>query len=197
MFSVRQALPADGVALGDIHSTAWAATYAPFFAADFAAEGIASRRHTWHARIARTLPPPPTGASDPRTGVGSAPAGPGEPTLRDAGTILVAEDAGRLLALSWFRASGTGPDEVEILSFFNHPAGWGTGIAGALMTATLARSAEEGFRHVRLWTLRDTPRSRRFYEKCGFALSGADRPHDFGDGEPLVQVEYRRALSAP
>jgi hypothetical protein len=44
---------------------------------------------------------------------------------------------------------------------------------------------------VNLWTLRDTPQSRRFYLKTGFADTGATRQRDFGNGR-LPQVEYER-----
>lgn len=61
------------------------------------------------------------------------------------------------------------------------------------MDATLARLREDGFARVHLWTLRGTPQSRRFYAKCGFTETGTSRAHDFGDGNPLDQVEYERA----
>jgi hypothetical protein len=61
------------------------------------------------------------------------------------------------------------------------------------MTATLQRLAADGYDGVHLWTLRDTPQSRRFYTKCGFTETGATQDRDFGDGTPLPQVEYERA----
>ncbi|MFB7915368.1 GNAT family N-acetyltransferase [Streptomyces sp. NPDC056061] len=163
MISVRRARPADGDALGEIHATAWEAAYAPFFDPEFAARGVLSRRTRWHARI---------------TG--------------EKGTILLAEDDGRPLALSFSVPSSDRPGHAEIHSFYGHPDGWGSGIAGALMTGTLDHLRDEGFSRVHLWTLRDTPRSRRFYTKCGFAETGATRTFDFGDGNPLAQVEYER-----
>jgi RimJ/RimL family protein N-acetyltransferase len=57
--------------------------------------------------------------------------------------------------------------------------------------ATLDRVA---FASIHVWTMRDTPQSRRFYVKCGFAETGATRERDFGDGRPLPQVEYERAI---
>ncbi|MFE0606430.1 GNAT family N-acetyltransferase [Streptomyces sp. NPDC058892] len=57
---------------------------------------------------------------------------------------------------------------------------------------TLRHLRDDGCTRAHLWTLRDTPQSRRFYIKCGFAETGADRPYDFGDGNPLTQVEYER-----
>jgi hypothetical protein len=60
-------------------------------------------------------------------------------------------------------------------------------------TQTLRHLSEDGYAHVHLWTSRDTPQSRRFYLKSGFTESGAVGTHDFGDGNPLEQVEYERA----
>ncbi|MCX5379342.1 GNAT family N-acetyltransferase [Streptomyces sp. NBC_00091] len=163
MIAVRAAGPGDGDTLGEIHAAAWEAAYAPFFDPEFAAEGIRSRRTRWHARL-----------------------------VEAPGTLLLAEAGGRPLAMSWSSASGTRPGLAEILSFYAHPDGWGSGVAAVLMEATLARLRADGFARAHLWTLRDTPRSRRFYAKCGFAGTGAVRGTDFGDGRPLEQVEYER-----
>lgn len=164
MFTVRRAGPYDGGILGEIHAAAWEAAYAPFFDPEFAARGVRSRRTRWHERV-------------------------GQPDT----TILLAEHDGRPLALTAFRASSTRPGLSEILSFYSHPDSWGSGIAAALMTRMLDHLRDDGFARTHLWTLRDTPQSRRFYTKCGFTESGAARPFDFGDGKPLTQVEYERA----
>ncbi|WP_030774201.1 GNAT family N-acetyltransferase [Streptomyces sp. NRRL F-2664] len=162
-FTVRRAGPYDGDVLGAIHAAAWEAAYAPFFDPGFAADGIASRRTRWHARLAQ----------------------------QDS-TILLAEADGRPVAMSVYRPSSTRPGLAEILSFYSHPEGWGTGVAAVLMTETLGHLRGAGFARAHLWTLRDTPQSRRFYTKAGFTESGAVRAHDFGDGRPLTQVEYER-----
>ncbi|MEU8916788.1 GNAT family N-acetyltransferase [Streptomyces nigrescens] len=163
MFKVRRADPSDGDALGEIHAAAWEAAYAPFFDPEFAARAVQSRRTRWHERIAQ-----------------------------GAATILLAERESRPLALSAFRPSSTRPGLAEIHTFYSHPDGWGSGIAAVLMTETLRRLHNDGFAQVHLWTLRDTPRSRRFYGKCGFTECGTARTFDFGDGNPLDQVEYER-----
>ncbi|MCX4545635.1 GNAT family N-acetyltransferase [Streptomyces sp. NBC_01565] len=165
MIEIRRAGPDDGDALGEIHAAAWEAAYAPFFEPEFAAREVRLRRTRWHARVA-----------DGR-----------------AGTILLAVVGGRPLAMSVFAPSPTRPGLAEIATFYGHPDGWGTGVAAELMARTLRRLAEEGFTGAHLWTLRDTPRSRRFYAKCGFTESGGARGHDFGDGNLLAQVEYERA----
>ncbi|PJN38704.1 GNAT family N-acetyltransferase [Streptomyces sp. CB02959] len=163
MFTVRRAGQYDGDVLGEIHAAAWEAAYAPFFTPEFATRAIQSRRTRWHERIAQ-----------------------------GARTILLAEHDSRPLAMSASGPSSTRPGLAEIHTFFSHPDSWGSGIATALMTETLNHLRNDGFPQVHLWTLRDTPQSRRFYAKCGFTERGTARTHDFGDGNPLDQVEYER-----
>lgn len=164
MIETRPAAPGDAIALGEIHAAAWEAAYGRFFEPDFVARAAESRRTRWSERLARPN-----------------------------GTILLAARDGRPLAFSWSLPSASRPGLAEIYSFYGHPDGWGSGIAARLMNETLRRLHDGGFTRVHLWTLRDTPQSRRFYTKCGFAETGSTRPHDFGDGTPLEQMEYERA----
>ncbi|GAB1516663.1 N-acetyltransferase family protein [Actinophytocola sp. KF-1] len=164
MIDVRQATPADGDALGEVHAAAWAAAYAPFFGPEFAERAVADRLARWHGVLA-----------DGR------------------GAVLLAAVGGRPLVLSYSVPSETRPGSAEIVSFYGHPDSWGTGAAAALMAGTLEHLRGTGFTRVHLWTLRDTPQSRRFYTKCGFTETGATTTRDFGDGNPLAQVEYERA----
>ncbi|MFD6229908.1 GNAT family N-acetyltransferase [Streptomyces sp. NPDC060232] len=168
-FTVRRAGPYDGDVLGEIHAAAWEAAYAPFFDPGFAADGIAGRRTRWHARLAE----------------------------QDSTILLVEREGGRPVALSVHRPSSTRPGFAEILSFYSHPDSWGSGAAAVLMTGTLEDLRGAGFARAHLWTLRDTPQSRRFYTKAGFTESGATRTYDFGDGQPLAQVEYGRTSPVP
>jgi GNAT superfamily N-acetyltransferase len=163
VIEVRRAGPDDAGLLGEIHAAAWQAAYARFFDPEFVARAVQARLGRWHARI---------GAGD--------------------GQVLLAVLDGRAMALSYAVPSSSRPGLAEIYSFYGHPAGWGSGVAAALMTETLDRLRDDNFPGVHLWTLRDTPRSRRFYSKCGFTESGATRVHDFGDGQQLDQVEYER-----
>ncbi|MFJ2032997.1 GNAT family N-acetyltransferase [Streptosporangium sp. NPDC087985] len=161
VFTVFQASSGDGDVLGEIHAESWKAAYAGFFPQEFFDEAVRHRRNKWHGVLAE-----------------------GEDTV-----MLAALD-GRRLAFSYFGSSPMRLESAEIFGFYGHPDGWGTGVANALMTASLHRIREKGFRRVHLWTLRDTPQSRRFYAKSGFMESGAVRGHDFGDGNPIEQVEY-------
>ena len=159
--SVRPATPRDGTIVGEIHAASWSAAYAPLFTEAFAREGIQSRLRRWHDLLA---------ASN--------------------GLVMLGYVGGRPLAMSWSLESETRPGLAEIYSFYTHPDGWGSGVSAALMSATLDRLHADGYERVHLWTLRDTPQSRRFYTKCGFTETGATRTRDFGDGNPLPQVEY-------
>ncbi|SEQ96576.1 GNAT family N-acetyltransferase [Actinokineospora terrae] len=156
MNEIRPARAGDGAAIGEVHAASWGTVYAPLFPAGFAAEGVRSRLERWHARIAEGV-----------------------------GELLVAERDGRVLAFSHTVPSETRDGYREILSFYGHPDGWGTGVARDLMAETV-----RGLARVHLWTLRDTAQSRRFYTKCGFVETGATQTRDFGDGNPLPQVEY-------
>lgn len=163
MIEVHRAVPADADAIGIVHAASWEAAYAGFFEEEFAAREVASRLTRWHDRVAQ-----------------------------GRGLILVAVLDGRPLAFAWSVPSSERPGLAEIFSLYAHPDSWGSGAAARLLTETLHQLRAEGFGRVHLWTLRDTPRSRRFYTKAGFTETGASRRHDFGDGSPLVQIEYER-----
>ncbi|WP_101789223.1 GNAT family N-acetyltransferase [Nonomuraea indica] len=163
-FTIRRAGPADSVVVGDIHATTWLAAYARFFDPEFCARAAEQRRTRWHRVLAETTD-----------------------------TVLLASAGERPLAFSRFGASPRRPGAAEIVGFYNHPDGWGTGIAGALMTATLAALRDEGYGLAHLWTLRDTPQARRFYAKCGLTESGERRVDDYG-GTAIDEVEYEIRL---
>ncbi|WP_030455573.1 GNAT family N-acetyltransferase [Herbidospora cretacea] len=154
----------DGDALGEIHAAGWI-VYEPFFEPSFYEKAVAHRREKWHAVLAEGTE-----------------------------TVLLARIGERPLAFSYFGPSAHRASAAEIYGFYGHPDGWGSGIAAALMAATLSRMERDGFASVHLWTLRDTPQSRRFYRKTGFVESGESRLHDFGDGGLIDQVEYVRRV---
>ncbi len=64
------------------------------------------------------------------------------------------------------------------------------------MTETLRHLRDDRFAQIHLWTLRDTPRSRRFYTKCGFTETGAARAFDFGERQPPRPGRIRASLLA-
>jgi hypothetical protein len=108
------------------------------------------------------------------------------------GTLLLAALDGRILACPpCFRLRPGLGSPRSTASTATQTVG-ASGVAGALMTGTLDSLRADRVTPAHLWTLRDTPRSRRFYTTCGFVETGAVRTRDFGDGNPLAQVEYER-----
>ncbi|TCO50736.1 GNAT family N-acetyltransferase [Actinocrispum wychmicini] len=103
------------------------------------------------------------------------------------GNILVAERGHRIVAFAHF---GHG----EIFDCYARPIAWGTGVAGTLLTHVLETLADARDRDVRAWTLSGANRARHFYRKAGFRESGRYRERDYGDGRPVMELEYIRSI---
>lgn len=78
---------------------------------------------------------------------------------------------------------------VNLWQLFVRPAWRGRGVAPVLMRAALHEAGRRGFVRARLWTPRGAMRARRFYEREGWTVTGAER-----DESPLRLsiVEYER-----
>jgi GNAT superfamily N-acetyltransferase len=80
----------------------------------------------------------------------------------------------------------------EIYAFYLHPSAWGSGAAGALMSRCEEFLRDEGFATAILWTPRDSPRARAFYEKAGWHATGQESTFTPPDppeaGLPQVEV---------
>ena len=81
----------------------------------------------------------------------------------------------------------------EITSLYLLPEAWGEGYAAPLMDSMLDGLRTLGCTKAHLWTLRENRRARRFYEKMGFSLTGAEKELDY-KGERVTDLEYARAL---
>lgn len=64
----------------------------------------------------------------------------------------------------------------QLVSMWVAPAHRGTGVAGDLVDAVLGWAAEMEARSIGLWVTKDNSRARRFYERCGFAVTGDVQP---------------------
>jgi RimJ/RimL family protein N-acetyltransferase len=104
-----------------------------------------------------------------------------------SGSVLVAERGHRIVAFAHF---GQG----EIFDCYARPTAWGSGVAGTLLTRVLETLAEARDREVRAWTLSGANRARHFYRKAGFRESGRYRERDYGDGRPVMELEYVRSI---
>ena len=170
---VRVAVPGDGTAIGEAHGAAWEQAYQDLFDPAFVARSAAGRRRGWPLAIRRHL------AED--------------------GLLLVGERNGEVMAFAHAGPARDQPALAEIYGFYSHPAAWGSGLASLLLGEICARLANR-WQRVVLWTHRDAGRARRFYEKSGFALTGAERIEALSDwiGDATVlapAVEYAKMLA--
>lgn len=175
---LRDAMVSDADAIGVVHAEAWKVAYRDLFEAGWLDRFVAKRRAQWASRF--RMP------EFTRT------------------TLLLAVRGDQVSGFAFFGPHGlmsavqapvsTGHEgDGEIYGFYAHPSVWGTGIAGTLMDGTWDRLMDNGYPRVRLWTLAGANRARRFYGRFGFEETGATRERDFGDGRPVLELEYLRA----
>ena len=89
------------------------------------------------------------------------------------------------------RGGSEGWGEVAALNV--DPNHWGRGAGRALLHAGVEHLRAEGFGDALLWVHPDNRRARRFYERAGWCLDGAER-RDEVMGVEVPGVRYRRAL---
>lgn len=92
------------------------------------------------------------------------------------------------------RDLGAAPNVGEVWALNVHPGAWRQGVGRELVAYALERLGRDGFSEVTLWTFRDTPRSRSFYEALGFRGDGASQRRHMSGG--ATEVRYRMALPA-
>ncbi|GIG54189.1 GNAT family N-acetyltransferase [Demequina activiva] len=175
---IRDAEPADGLAMGEIHVAAWRSAYAGIMDPEFLARrdpvAVGER---WTASL----------RGDGATG--------GEPA---PWARLVAALDGRVVAMA---AIGPARDEesdiprAQLWMLNSHPDAFGTGAATALHAEVIARLRERGETRAYLWVARDNLRARRFYEREGWAGDGGAHVEELG-GVPVAEVRYVRDLCA-
>jgi len=175
---LRDAVVSDAESIGVVHADAWQVAYRDLFEARWLDLFVTKRRDQWASRFDR-----PEFA---RT------------------TLLLAVRREQVAAFAYFGPHGLmaelhGPvspgydEDGEIYGFYAHPSVWGTGIAGTLMDGAWDRLMDSGYPRVRIWTLSGANRARRFYTRWGFEETGARRERDFGDGRPVLELEYLRS----
>ena len=87
------------------------------------------------------------------------------------------------------------PDVGEVRALYVLPGWQGCGVGRALLTSLTDALGAGGYRAAVLWTLRDRPPTRRFYEANGWAFDGTEATHDWHGLVHLVR--YARDLSEP
>jgi GNAT superfamily N-acetyltransferase len=180
MITIREATADDAAAVAAAHVAAWRTGYRGVFPDDHldSDEFERSRHDRWEQRL-RDGPPDNGNVLN---------------------TILVPELDGRVVGFGHVGdedVDGGDPSgRGEVYGFYLHPDAWGSGTATVLMTACETAIAAH-FERAVLWTLFDTPRSRRFYEKAGWSCGRGDELLTSSwtlTDHPVTVVQYRRVL---
>ncbi len=165
---VRDARPDDADAMGVIHVRAWQAAYRGAMPDEYL-DGLdaARRAEMWREGMARRPERPPLVATVDGVVVGQAACGPTDDP----------EGAGELYSVN------VDPDQ------------WGTGAGQALIEAVERRLSRDHEIAV-LWVIPANARARRFYERNGWTVDGAERSADVL-GVTVPEVRYRKQLRPP
>ena len=163
---VRDATVEDAASIGEVHAEAWRAAYRDLFEHHLLNVFVERRRQQWPSRMT---------------------------TARFGGsTLLVAVRKDRVAAFVHFGPHRVRRGDGEIYDCFAHPNVWGTGVAHLLLDSAWDQLVDSGYPAVRLWSLAGANRAHCFYQRFGFEKSGMTREWDFGDGRPVLEIEYVR-----
>lgn len=163
---VREATTADAESIGAVHAEAFRVAYRDLFERDWLHTFVEQRRTRWKDLM--------------------------RSREHARNTLLVAERGSDVAAFVYFGPHTDGAPDAEILECFTHPDAWGHGVASSVLDKAWELLREARFRRVRLWTMAGANRARHFYESFGFTKTGRTRERDFGDGRPVLEVEYQR-----
>lgn len=174
--SVRDAVPADSDAVGEVQAVVWRTAYEGIVPADvleaFAPEAFAQ---SWRS----SLQAPPAGAF----------------------ALLVAHDASRVVGFA-----SVGPtqdpdadDETgELLALAVHPDARRVGHGSRLVNAAAAHLMDAGASHIHAWLLSSDEQTRAFLVGAGFTPDGAFRDRVVGrSGETAREVRVVTDLADP
>jgi RimJ/RimL family protein N-acetyltransferase len=164
---VRDATRQDAAAIGDVHAEAWRVAHRDLFDSRWLPRLVEQRRQCWDEIMSS------------------------REFARN--TLMLAERGDRVVAFTYFGPHRDGMPNGEIFDLYAHPSAWGSGVAWTLMDAAWDLIRDARFRRVRAWTMAGANRARHFYESFGFTQTGSTREHDFGDGRPVLEVEYLRS----
>ena len=97
-----------------------------------------------------------------------------EMAFRWRDNILVAKEGDRVIGFVGYGSSGPdAPDTGEVFALYVLPEYHGVGVGRQLMDAALERLAS--YPKICLWAVKGNGRAVRFYEKCGFCLTGEEK----------------------
>lgn len=165
---IREAEPADAMAVAEVHVRSWQAAYRGLLPDDFL---DALRPEDRAARYA-------FGSAEP-----------------EAPRTILAIAEGRLAGFATVSRSrdDDAPEAGELCALYVDPAHWRTGVGRALLEEARRMLRRVGHREALLWVLLGNEQAERFYEADGWRRDGAQRVEDPW-GVVSTVVRYRRGL---
>lgn len=85
------------------------------------------------------------------------------------------------------------PEAGEVWSLYVDPAHWDQGVGRTLLTAACRALRQAGYGTAYLWVLATNGRARRFYARAGWTIEGSERT-DFVGGKYIYEVKYELDL---
>ncbi|QHT63055.1 GNAT family N-acetyltransferase [Paenibacillus lycopersici] len=164
---IRQALPADWFALGELQARSYHDAYRRLLPNDFLNKVTAESRQAGCRERLRDL--------------------------REYTAMLLIDDRAAGYISLRFPAEAQG-GEGKITALYLLREYWGHGLGKRLMACGLDRLRERGCAEAGLWVLEKNAGARRFYERLGFRPDGQERVVMRGDA--FVQLRYEREIEA-
>ena len=167
---LRQALPADAKAIGEVRVAAWQAAYPAFMPAAYLA-GLDSSANL-EALESRLAAPP------------------------DRFSFTVAEVDGALVAFSILGAPrhDSSAAGLELWALNVLPAFWRQGLGRSLIRQAKAAAKELQVDRLELWCIEGNAPAQAAYESCGFVRTGQQRTSSLLTGYALHEALYAIAL---
>ncbi|HSZ43600.1 MAG TPA: GNAT family N-acetyltransferase [Trebonia sp.] len=169
---VRSAESGDVACIALVHVTSWQDAYRGHMPQDFL-DGldVGHRTEAWRRRLPAAQ--------------------------RSRGDVLVVESAGQVAGFAGFGPSRDADADSgqtgELAAIYLRPGSIGQGLGRLLMMAVVSGLTDLGYADATLWVLDGNARARRFYERAGWTLDGADTTDD-SRGFTIREVRYRRRL---
>jgi GNAT superfamily N-acetyltransferase len=172
---IRQAQPADALAIAQVHIRTWQIAYRDLLPAPFLAHlspESQATRYTFQSE-------------DPQ----------------DPKTIVAIDDNGEIRGFASTMPSRD-PDRLnhgleaygELCALYVDPDHWARGIGAALITRSRADLVALGFNRAILWILAGNQRADRFYRLDGWLPDGATKTETRPGGITLNELRYHRDL---
>jgi RimJ/RimL family protein N-acetyltransferase len=170
--TIRLATPDDACGIAEVHVAAWRSAYKGCMPDDFLNNlTVEQNAAVWKRALQEPSP----------------------------GTTVVWEQSQRIAGFCVYGPSRDGDAPInstgELAAINLHPLYWHRGFGTVMCQYVLAEGEKMNWQSLTLWVLKKNLSARRFYERLGFLLDGAEKSDSKLIGVPLHEVRYRKWLT--